>query len=152
MFNRFLVISISINFAAYLLKWPSKKQRSYVHAQEVPIKFIKSNSNKLLFQNGNCNLVTFFCQVTVTQLLSQSNLLTTGYVQYYARSVTLSSKGEQRKRASEHKTTCRRARVRFKKNCHCSLYAGKNQLCSEITISKTVNTYRLKISVYGNNQ
>ena len=32
----------------------------------------------------------------------------------------------------------------IKKNCHCSLYAGKIQLFTEITVSKTVNAYRFK--------
>ena len=36
MFNRFLVISKSINFAAHLSKWPSKN-KGPTRAREVPI-------------------------------------------------------------------------------------------------------------------
>ena len=68
MLNRFLVTSKSINFSAYLSKWPSKN-KGPTRAREVTIKFIKSNCNQILFQNGTGNC--FFCLVTVivTQLL-----------------------------------------------------------------------------------
>ena len=67
---------------------------------------------------------------------------TTGHVRYYARFLTLSSKGEQTQKGLAYIKLC--VCVKFKENCDGSLYAGKNQLLPEITISKTVNVYRFK--------
>ena len=63
MLNHFLVISKSINFAACLLKWPSKN-KGPTRGREISIKLIKSNCNWLLFQSGNynCSLVPFFAK------------------------------------------------------------------------------------------
>ena len=51
MLNRFLVISKSINFAAYLSKWPSKnKGPTGVHAREVSIKLLKVTLTSYFFK------------------------------------------------------------------------------------------------------
>ena len=71
MLNRFLVISESINFAAYLSKWRVKTKILRARA--------KSQLN-LLKVTVTSN---FFLMVTVTQLLLQSNLPTTASVQAY---------------------------------------------------------------------
>ena len=71
MLNRFLVIRKSLNFAAYLSKWPSKNKSP---ARERA----KSQLNLLKVYVRVTVTSYFFKMVTVTPLLLQSNLPTIG--------------------------------------------------------------------------
>ena len=58
MLNRFLIISKSLNFAAHLLKWPSKNKDPTRARAKSQLNLLKVTVTINFFQNGNCNFVT----------------------------------------------------------------------------------------------